>query len=83
MNIMDFLCQDAITVDLKAQTKKEAIIELIELLKSSKKIKRTDEIIEIVLEREKLGSTGIGQEFCHSSRQDGCFKRTSRSSRYI
>ncbi|MFA7074595.1 MAG: PTS sugar transporter subunit IIA [Endomicrobiaceae bacterium] len=61
MNIMDFLCQEAITVDLKAQTKKEAIIELIELLKTSKKIKRTDEIIEIVLEREKLGSTGIGQ----------------------
>lgn len=61
MNIMDFLCQEAITVDLKAQNKKDAIIELIELLKSTKKIKRTDEIIEIVLEREKLGSTGIGQ----------------------
>ncbi|MDD5101819.1 MAG: PTS sugar transporter subunit IIA [Endomicrobiaceae bacterium] len=61
MNIMDFLCQEAISVDLKAQNKKEAIIELIELLKSTKKIKRTDEIIEIVLEREKLGSTGIGQ----------------------
>ena len=61
MNIMDFLCQDAITVDLKAQNKKDAIIELIESLKTSKKIKKTDEIIEVVLEREKLGSTGIGQ----------------------
>ena len=61
MNIMDFLCKDAITVDLKAQNKKDAIIELIELLKEAKKIKKTDEIIDVVLEREKLGSTGVGQ----------------------
>ena len=61
MNIMDFLSQDAITVDLKAQNKKDAIVELIELLKTSKKIKNAEEIIDVVLEREKLGSTGIGQ----------------------
>ncbi len=60
MNIMDFLCKDAITLDLKAQNKKDAIIELIELLKESKKIKKTDEIIDVVLERENLGSTGVG-----------------------
>ena len=40
MNIMDFLCKDAITVDLKAQNKKDAIIELIDLLKETKKIKK-------------------------------------------
>ena len=61
MNIMDFLCKDAITVDLKAQNKKDAMIELIELLKEAKKTKKTDEIIDVVLEREKLGSTGVGQ----------------------
>ena len=61
MNIMDFLCKDAITVDLKAQNKKDAIIELIDLLKETKKVKKTEEIIDVVLEREKLGSTGIGQ----------------------
>ena len=61
MNIMDFLCKDAITVDLKAQNKKDAIIELIDLLKETKKIKKTEEIIDVVLEREKLGSTGVGQ----------------------
>ena len=47
MNIMDFLCKDAITLDH-------------ELLKESKKIKKTDEIIDVVLERENLGSTGVG-----------------------
>ena len=61
MNIMDFLSEDSIIVDLKAQNKKDAIIELIEHLKTTKKVKKTDEIIEVVLEREKLGSTGIGQ----------------------
>ena len=42
MNIMDFLCQDAITVDLKAQNKKDAIIELIELLKDAKETLDSD-----------------------------------------
>jgi PTS system nitrogen regulatory IIA component len=61
MKIMDFLSQDAITVDLKATDKKSAIVELTEVLKNTKKIKNSDDIINIVLERERLGSTGIGQ----------------------
>ena len=61
MKIMDFLSPDVIAVDLKATDKKSAIVELVEMLKSTKKVKKTDEIIEVVLEREKLGSTGIGQ----------------------
>jgi len=58
---MDFLNSDAIIVDLKATDKKSAIVELAEVLKDTKKAKKIDEIIEVVLEREKLGSTGIGQ----------------------
>jgi PTS system nitrogen regulatory IIA component len=61
MKIMDFLSQDSIIVDLKATDKKSAIVELAEVLKNTKKIKDTEDIINIVLEREKLGSTGIGQ----------------------
>ncbi|MCL2485635.1 MAG: PTS sugar transporter subunit IIA [Endomicrobia bacterium] len=61
MKIMDFLNSDAIIVDLKATDKKSAIVELAEVLKDTKKAKKIDEIIEVVLEREKLGSTGIGQ----------------------
>lgn len=61
MKIMDFLCPEAITIDLKTQDKKSAITELVELLHKAKKIKKTSEVIETVLEREKLGSTGIGQ----------------------
>jgi PTS system nitrogen regulatory IIA component len=61
MKIMDFLCPNAITIDLKAQDKKAAIAEIVEMLVKAKKIKKPDDIIETVLEREKLGSTGIGQ----------------------
>lgn len=61
MKIMEFLCADAITLDLEAQSKKEAIIEIVDLLQKCKKIKKAPEVIDTVLEREKLGSTGIGQ----------------------
>jgi len=61
MKIMDFLSADCIVTDLKATDKKSAVVELVDVLKSAKKVKSTDEIIEVVLEREKLGSTGIGQ----------------------
>jgi PTS system nitrogen regulatory IIA component len=61
MKIMDFLSPDAITIDLKAHDKKGAITELVELLAKAKKIKKTQDVIDTVLEREKLGSTGIGQ----------------------
>jgi PTS system nitrogen regulatory IIA component len=61
MKIMDFLSPEAVIVDLQATDKKNAIIELVEILKTTKNVKKTDEIIQVVLEREKLGSTGIGQ----------------------
>jgi PTS system nitrogen regulatory IIA component len=61
MKIMDFLSPEAITIDLKAQDKKTAITDLVEMLHKAKKVKKTNEVIETILEREKLGSTGIGQ----------------------
>ncbi|MDR2066776.1 MAG: PTS sugar transporter subunit IIA [Endomicrobium sp.] len=61
MKIMDFLSQNEIIVDLKATDKKSAIVELVNVLEKTKKIKKADEIINVLLEREKLGSTGIGQ----------------------
>ena len=38
MRIMDFLNRDAISVDLKAKNKKEAIEELVDLLIKAKKV---------------------------------------------
>ena len=61
MKIMDFLAADAIIVDLKASDKKGAITELVNALADAKKIKKPEEVTAVIMEREKLGSTGIGQ----------------------
>ncbi|GHT37811.1 PTS sugar transporter subunit IIA [Endomicrobiia bacterium] len=56
-----FLDQSTIVVDLKSTDKKSIITELVDVLKNTKKLMKPDEILNAVLEREKLGSTGIGQ----------------------
>jgi PTS system nitrogen regulatory IIA component len=61
MKIMDFLSEDSIIVDLESIDKKSAIIELVNILKNTGKIKEVNEIISIIFDREKLSSTGIGQ----------------------
>jgi len=60
---MDFLCEKAVSADLKSMDKKGVIDELVDLLVKAGKIKDKDKqkIIEIILNRESLGSTGIGQ----------------------
>lgn len=61
MKIVDFLSHEAVTVDLAAQTKEDIIKELVQLLYKTKKIKDVAHIVKILMEREELGSTGIGQ----------------------
>ena len=63
MKIMDFLSRRAVTVDLKARDKKGVIAELVDLLVKSGEIKpkSKDELTKALMDREVLGSTGIGQ----------------------
>ncbi|MCP4649872.1 MAG: PTS sugar transporter subunit IIA [PVC group bacterium] len=61
MKIMDFLSEKALCADLKATTKKEIIEELVSSLVDAQIIKDKSKLIKILLERESLGSTGIGQ----------------------
>ena len=64
MEIMSFLDERAVSVDLKAHAGKEAIIhELVGLLVKAGSIKERDvsRIVQILMKREALGSTGIGQ----------------------
>lgn len=61
MKVLDFLELDSVTTDLKSQTKQDAISELCELLKANGRITDADAVKVSLLEREKLGSTGIGQ----------------------
>jgi PTS system nitrogen regulatory IIA component len=61
LNLLDYLPEHAITVDLKAQTKKEVLKEMMDLLTQAHQLKNSDKILQALLEREELGSTGIGQ----------------------
>lgn len=61
MKLMDFLIPDAIEPDMSSTTKTDAIMELVALLKRSGTIAEEDAVAKVVLEREELGSTGIGE----------------------
>lgn len=60
MKITDYIDKKTVTFNLKAKDKKTAIEELAGLLKNAKKITDLNEATEALLQREKLGSTGIG-----------------------
>ena len=63
MKISEFLCSKAISADLKGTNKEEIIDELVALLVNSGVIekKNRSKLVEILLQREALGSTAIGQ----------------------
>ena len=63
MKITDFLRERAISINLQAKDKEDVIRELVQLLVKASDIKPADEekIVPVLLAREALGSTGIGQ----------------------
>ncbi len=61
MHIMDFLNEKAVCANLKTQDKEGVIRELVDILYKAGSIKDKDELVNILLAREELGSTGIGQ----------------------
>ncbi|MCM8798983.1 MAG: PTS sugar transporter subunit IIA [Candidatus Omnitrophica bacterium] len=76
MKIMEFLCEKAVSFDLKSLDKRGVIEELVELLIKAGKIKEKDKqkIIEIILNRESLGSTGVGQGIAIPHGKSDCVK---------
>ncbi|HOS59736.1 MAG TPA: PTS sugar transporter subunit IIA [Syntrophorhabdaceae bacterium] len=60
MRISDVLKESCINNNLKGKTKRDVLYELAEDLKKAGLIGDIDKIVDTVLEREKLGSTGIG-----------------------
>lgn len=63
MKITEFLCKAAVVSDLKATTKPEVIAEMVTLLVDGGAIekKHKSKVIEVLMAREALGSTAIGQ----------------------
>src|SRR3954466_3191908 len=63
MKFSDFICREAIRTNLDAREKKDVIRAMATSLLEAKKINEQDyeSIVEAILKREELGSTGIGR----------------------
>lgn len=60
MQITDMLDKNSIIEELKATSKRAVLAELSEILSRDQKGLAPGAMVEVLLEREKLGSTGIG-----------------------
>jgi nitrogen PTS system EIIA component len=60
MKMGEILQESCVVADLKGRTKKEVLLELINALKDAGLVEDVEKAVGVVLEREKLGSTGIG-----------------------
>src|SRR4030067_2900765 len=60
MKILDYLQEHWVIPDLKGADKQSVLKELSEVLVKPCQAASSDELLQVLLEREKLGSTGIG-----------------------
>ncbi|MBN2329731.1 MAG: PTS sugar transporter subunit IIA [Candidatus Omnitrophica bacterium] len=60
MNLKDLISPRCIRVPIQSKNKKDVIAELVDMLVSVKKLPRRDNIYDALIEREEVGSTGIG-----------------------
>lgn len=58
--LTDLLKERFINLELQGKDKKEIIYNLVELIATSKKLRNKKVFFKTMLERERLGSTGIG-----------------------
>lgn len=60
MNIADMFKKEFIIEELKSRTRREVLTELSEIFSRANIRVDYDNMVDVLLEREKLGSTGIG-----------------------
>lgn len=62
MAFADFIQFDAVVTDLKSRTKNEVIAEMVDAFVKAGVVKQEDAatVVAVVLEREELGTTGLG-----------------------
>ena len=60
MNLLDILSPESTIVDLKGESKEDIIAELVNSLVVGDSITDRDQVLQAVLDREKIMSTGIG-----------------------
>jgi fructose-specific phosphotransferase system IIA component len=60
MRLSELLNSSAVTLRLKARVKREALVEMVDLLEAAHKFKSQGEILDRVMRREAMMTTGIG-----------------------
>ena len=77
MKITDVLVTKAVTSDLKSETKADVIVELVDSLIKAGAIekKHKNKILEVLMAREALGSTAIGQGIAIPHGKCDCVKK--------
>lgn len=60
MKITDILDAECILPDLTSTSKKDLMVEMVGIMKSLNRVSDADSVVNVLLEREALGSTGIG-----------------------
>ena len=63
MKFSEFICRDAILANMAAIDKEGAIREMVQSLVDAKRVNAAEfeSIVKAILNREELGSTGIGR----------------------
>lgn len=61
MRIEDTLEESCVISEIRGRTKEQVLAELVMALKRADIIQNEDEVVRVIQEREKLGSTGIGE----------------------
>ena len=61
MKIMDYLNEEWVIPDLKGADKPSILKELSGVLVKPCQVSSAEELVQVLLDREKLGSTGIGE----------------------
>jgi PTS system nitrogen regulatory IIA component len=61
MKILDILLRDAVIVDLKATAKREVLEEMCAAVAAAEPAADRRKLVEVLAERERLQSTGIGE----------------------
>lgn len=61
MRILDFLAPSCIALDVRSGSKPDVLAEMCDVLRTGGAIQDADALLKGLVERERLGSTGIGQ----------------------
>ncbi len=77
MRIIDLLQDNSIKLDVKVKSKEDAIDTLVNLMSNTGNISDINKYKQCVLEREKIGTTGIGEQIAIPHAKTDAVKKAS------